>query len=29
MNALELIIAKIEAQPTQVAYDIVRSLGGG
>ncbi len=29
MNALEIIIAKIEAQPTQVAYDIVRSLGGG
>lgn len=29
MNALEIIIAEIEAQPTQVAYDIVRTLGGG
>jgi hypothetical protein len=29
MKTLEIIVAKIEAQPIHVAYDIVRTLGGG
>jgi hypothetical protein len=29
MHAVEIITAKIKAQPVNVAYDIVRQLGGG
>jgi len=29
MHAVEIITAKIKCQPVQVAYDIVRTLGGG